>query len=175
MDAAAALYVEGGPDAVSIASVASRLDVSRATLYRTVPTKEDLLGALFESSTGELTALARSVIDGEDSAEGKLAQLIELHVHAAIRMRLYMPVFFGGAGLPSDVLERWHRWSREYEDMWAGVVADAMDDGALTLSDVTVAAREILGMCIWVSRWYRDQEGIEPDAIVEGVIALVLR
>ena len=45
-DAVAELCAEGGYEAVSIVDTAEKLSVSRATLYRTVPTKEDLLGIL---------------------------------------------------------------------------------------------------------------------------------
>ena len=33
--------------------------------------------------------------------------------------------------------------------------------------------RLILGMCIWVSRWYRPSEGIETADIAESAIALL--
>lgn len=46
-DAVAELFAEGGYAAVAIADTAAKLSVSRSTLYRTVPTKEDLLGILF--------------------------------------------------------------------------------------------------------------------------------
>ena len=42
-DAVAELFAEGGYEAVSIVDTAEKLSLSRATLYRTVPTKEDLL------------------------------------------------------------------------------------------------------------------------------------
>lgn len=174
VEAAAALFVEGGIDAVTIVSVAKRLDVSRATLYRMVPTKEDLLGILFESSTDELTAMVASVIAERASAADKLAQLIELQVNAAIRMRRYMPVFFGGAGLPPDVFARWQVWSREFEDTWAEIVADAMDEGALERAEVVIATRAILGMCIWISRWYRPGEGLEPEVIAATAVTMIL-
>jgi AcrR family transcriptional regulator len=59
-DAVEGLYVEGGIDAVSIVGAAQRLDVSRATLYRTVPNKEDLVGILFERSMHEQVECQRS-------------------------------------------------------------------------------------------------------------------
>jgi AcrR family transcriptional regulator len=61
-DAVAELFAEGGYEAVSIPGTAEKLSVSRATLYRTVPTKEDLLGVLFERSTREITQRIRAVI-----------------------------------------------------------------------------------------------------------------
>ncbi|MGO4384504.1 TetR/AcrR family transcriptional regulator, partial [Specibacter sp. RAF43] len=41
-EAAAAVFAENGYEGVSIDAVAEKLDISRATLYRTVPTKSHL-------------------------------------------------------------------------------------------------------------------------------------
>jgi AcrR family transcriptional regulator len=172
-DAVAGLFVEGGMDAVSIVSAARKLDVSRATLYRAVPTKEDLLGILFERSTRELTELALEVMAADIPVAERLRRMVELQVDAAVRMRHYLSVFFGGADLPADVFDRWHLWSREYEEMWTQCVEEAMDAGVLARSNLVSATRLILGMCIWVSRWYRPSEGIDTADIAESAIALL--
>jgi len=172
-DAVAELFAEGGLEAVSILDTAEKLSVSRATLYRTVPTKEHLIGILFERSTGELTRNARaSVKESEDPAE-KLLGLVRLQVDAAIRMRRYMPVFFGGGDLPPDVFERWHKWSREYEKIWVSVVKENMEAGALADADPVITARLLLGSCIWVSRWYRPKDKYSSEEITDVAVNLV--
>lgn len=172
-DAVAELFAEGGYDAVSIADTAEKLGVSRATLYRTVPTKERLLGILFERSTQELTAQAQEVVTKFDSPPDQLKKLIELLVDAAIRMRRYMPVFFGGGNLPSDVFSRWRTFSREFESLWVKVVATAMRDGYLVDDDPVITARLLLGQCIWVSRWYRPGESYDADMITRAAVNLL--
>lgn len=171
-DAVAGLFAEGGHDAVSIPGVAEKLSVSRATLYRTVPTKEDLLGVLFERSTRELTEQAHAVIEQRQPPREQLREMIRLQVHAAIKMRMYMPVFFGGGDLPAGVFSRWHRWSREFEALWAGAVTEAMRSGDVAKGDPVVTARLLLGMCIGVSRWYRPGGAHDPDQIAESAVNL---
>ena len=134
-DTAADLFAEGGLDAVSIHKVADRLSVSRATLYRSVPTKEALLGVLFERSTRELMADARGVLESTADPADRLVGLVNLQSSTAVRMRQYMPVFFDGGGLPPDVMTRWHDWSRSYEAIWVDVVKDCMVAGILEEDD----------------------------------------
>ena len=172
-EAVGELFEEGGYEAVSIGSTAEKLIVSRATLYRSVPTKEDLLGVLFERGTTELTELAEGIIRRERDPREQLLELVRIQVDAAIRMRRYMSVFFGGAGLPPDVFSRWHAWSREYESMWVDSVRRAMNAGVLAKADPVVTTRLLLGMCIWVSRWYRPSEKYDVDAISRAAVALV--
>jgi AcrR family transcriptional regulator len=172
-DAVAELFHEGGYEAISIPDVAEKLSISRATLYRTVPTKEELLGILFERSTRDLTKQARAAIAAtRDSAE-QLTRLIRLQADAAVQMRRYMAVFFGGGDLPPDVFARWHTWSRQYEKIWVKVVTANMHDGNVDQGDPVVAARLILGMLIWVSRWYRPSEKVTPDEIADAAIHLL--
>jgi AcrR family transcriptional regulator len=172
-DVVAGLFVEGGMDAVSIGGAAQRLDVSRATLYRTVPNKKDLVGILFERSAAQLTELASAVVEADITTRDKLIRLIELQVEAAVRMRGYMPVFFGGGGLPADVFDRWHSWSRDYEAIWTRCVEQAMDEGALERTHGVAATRLILGMCLWVSRWYRPNEATDTAGIARAATRLL--
>lgn len=154
-DAVAELFAQGGEEAVGIPETAEKLGVSRATLYRTYPTREHLMGVLFERSTRELTDAALSILDRVDTPGEQLTALIDLLVHDAVRMRRYMPVFFGGGDLPADVVSRWRAFAHSFEDLWVHVVRKAMDEGALDQDDPVITARLLIGQCIWVSRWYR--------------------
>ncbi|HEX9833080.1 MAG TPA: TetR/AcrR family transcriptional regulator [Mycobacterium sp.] len=173
-DAVAGLVIDGGEKAVSIVGAAERLDVSRATLYRLVPTKEDLVGIMFERATRQQTEVMSEVVESGVPVRDRLIRLITMQVEAAVRMRGYMPVFFGGDGLPADVFQRWHAWSREYEATWRDCVEEAMAEGVLEQADVGTTTRLLLGMCLWVSRWYRPEDGIETEHIAQAAVSLIL-
>jgi AcrR family transcriptional regulator len=172
-DAVAELFHSGGYEAVSIVDTAEKLSVSRATLYRTVPTKQDLLGILFERSTREITERVEAAIrDIADPAE-RLREMVRLQSEAAVEMRSYMPVFFDGGDLPNDVVERWHKWSRQFEQLWVSVVAAELEAGNIQKGDLIVTTRLILGMILWVSRWYRPKEKITAEEIADHAIGLL--
>jgi AcrR family transcriptional regulator len=172
-DAVAELFHEGGYEAVSIVDTAEKLSVSRATLYRTVPTKQDLVGILFERNTREIDEKFRVAIrDIADPAEC-LKELVRLQMDAAVQMRYSMPVFFGGGELPGDVVARWHGWSRRFEKMWLSVVEANMEAGYIERGDPVITTRLILGMILWVSRWYRSNEKITSEQIAEEAVRLL--
>jgi AcrR family transcriptional regulator len=174
-DAAAALFNEGGYDAVSIEAVADRLSVSRATLYRTVPTKEHLLGIVLEWYTADLGDRVEAHLAEVSDPAAALEGLIRIQIDAAIRTRQYFAVLIGGAGVQSDVYHRWRIWSRRYEAMWRVAVERAMDAGVLAESDPELATRLALGMTLWVSRWYRQSEGYSGLEIADTAVNLILR
>jgi AcrR family transcriptional regulator len=172
-DAVAELFHEGGYEAVSIVDTAEKLSVSRATLYRTVPTKQDLLGILFERSTREITEQVEAAIRDIANPAERLKEMVRLQCEAAVQMRSYMPVFFDGGDLPSDVVQRWHKWSRQFEKLWVSVVAANMDAGYIEKGDEVVTTRLILGMILWISRWYRPKEKITSEQIADDAIQLL--
>lgn len=132
------------------------MGVWRATLYRSVPTKEHLLALLFERMTAELGAAAELVASDPDrNAHARLHGLVAVHIDAAVRMRHYLFVFFEGGRLPSGTNEHWRRWQKDYERLWLDTVAAAAAAGLIRTDDPAVATRLLLGVCIWVSHWYR--------------------
>ncbi len=171
-DAVMELFTEGGYEAVSIVAAAEKLSVSRATLYRTVASKGDLLGILYERATDDLTRRIKMVLADISDPAQQLRALVGLQAQAAVQMRWSMPIFFGGGALPPDVLARWHTWSRQFEKMWVQVVTANMRAGYLEDGDPVITTRLILGMMLWVSRWYRPTENIAPGEIADAALNL---
>lgn len=172
-DAVADLYAKGGYHAVSIVEAADKLGVSRATLYRSVATKEELVEILFERCTTELSERTRAAIAGADTPAGQLAAMIRVQAHAAVQMRRYLDLVVGGVGLPPNVYARWQSWSRQIEKLWVAVVRDSMTGGHLEEGDPVVTARLILGMIVSTSRWSQPREKIGPDEIADAAIQLI--
>lgn len=172
-DAVAELISEKGLEALSFNDAAEKLSVSRATLYRTIPTKEHLLAVLLERSMNEMSELVADALLRIDDPADKLLALVELQINAAIRMRHYMPLFFGQGDMPADTYTRWQGWVRDFEQAWVGVVRQNMDSGALPEGDPVVTARLLLGACLWVSRWYRPADRFTPDQIRQSALDMV--
>jgi AcrR family transcriptional regulator len=168
------LFAEGGVDAVTIERTATELGVSRATLYRTVPSKAHLLGIHFEKMNQELGRAAREVTGaGGVSPRERLVGLMRVQIEAAVRMRDYFFVYFDGTQLPEGVYQDWRRWADDYEQVWIGTVGDAIRSGDLPPGDPLLTTRLILGMTIWVANWFRTREGFTPAEIQDRALELL--
>ena len=172
-NAAAELFSDGGYEAVSIEAVAEKLSVSRATLYRTVPTKEDLLGVVLDWYTSDLGVRVQNFLEQELDPREALIGLMRIQVDAAIRTKEYFAVLAGGTGVQSDAYHRWQKWSRSYEATWRGAVERAIECGVLAQSDPVVTTRLLLGMAIWVSRWYKESEGYTAEQVADAAVKLI--
>ncbi|MFD9887843.1 TetR/AcrR family transcriptional regulator [Amycolatopsis sp. NPDC059027] len=81
-DAAIAMFLADGFDAVSVADVAAAAEVSKPTLFRYFPTKEDLVLDRFADHRGE----AARVVRGREPDEKPLAAL-KRHIRNALDER----------------------------------------------------------------------------------------
>ena len=168
VDAVERLFAAGGLDAVTIERTAAELGVSRATLYRSVPSKADLLGLHFVRMTQELDRAARQATSARGATpRERLIGLIRVQIEAAVKMRDYFFVYFDGSQLPEAVYRDWRRWADDYEKVWIKTVGNAIKAGDLSPGDTLLTTRLILGMTIWVANWFRTREGV-TEADVEG-------
>ncbi|WP_354699702.1 hypothetical protein DSM112329_05424 [Paraconexibacter sp. AEG42_29] len=168
------LFAEGGIDAVTIERTAQEISVSRATLYRTVPSKEHLLGILFERMTQDLGRAAQAATSAKDqTTRQRLEGLVKVQIHAAVQMRDYLFVYFDGTWLPEGVYDNWRHWTHEYEQVWFDTVGAAIADGDLPAGEPVIITRLILGMTIWVANWFRPEEGFTADQIAEHAVQLL--
>lgn len=168
------LFAEGGIEAVAIDRTAKELSISRATLYRTIPTKEALLGVLMERIMRRLgaDAEAAATADGRTARE-RMHALVRVHVEAATHLPRSLFTLFGGARLPPETYEDWRRWRADYEQLWVDTIREAAADGAVRTTDPVTATRLILGMCVWVSRWFRPDQDVPAEQIADVAIALL--
>jgi AcrR family transcriptional regulator len=168
------LFAHGGIDAVTIERTATELGVSRATLYRTVPSKAHLLGIHFERMRQELDRAAREATGASGATpRERLAGLIRVQIEAAVQMRDYFFVYFDGTQLPEAVYREWRRWADDYERIWIDTVGDAIRAGDLSPGDPLLTTRLILGMTIWVANWFRAKEDFTPAEIGDRALELL--
>lgn len=174
LEAVDRLFAEGGIDAVTIERTASELGVSRATLYRTVPSKAHLLGLHFEWMHVELDRAVRAATGAPGAtARDRLVGLIRVQIDAAVRMRDYFFVYFDGSQLPEGVYQHWRRWADDYERVWIDTVAKAIRAGVLPRGDPLLTTRLILGQTIWVANWFRPKEGFTPAQIQDRALQVL--
>ncbi|MET9510946.1 TetR family transcriptional regulator [Streptomyces flavidovirens] len=172
-DAAIALFLEKGFDQVSVAEVAAAAEISKPTLFRYFPAKEDLALHRFADHEDEA---ARVVTAGR--VEG-LSPLDALHRHFLAGLDRREPVT--GLSDDADVLAfhrllygtpslvaRLHAYVRRSEQALAAAL-DGPDD--------PIAARLAAGQIVAVQRilaeenWRRIEAGERADDVLPGAVA----
>ncbi|WP_374982527.1 TetR family transcriptional regulator [Streptomyces fradiae] len=180
-DAAIALFQERGFDRVSVAEVAAAAEVSKPTLFRYFPAKEDLVVHRFADhrdeaarvvaarpeGVGPLEALHRHHLDGLDRRD-PVTGLNDAPSVLAFHRLLY--------GTPS-LVARLHAYQGESERALAEVLGGAGAPGRPTLG-ARLAAGQIVAVLrvLAEENWRRMEAGesadrVHPDAVAAAGVA----
>ena len=174
LQAAADCFGEQGYRATTLETIAERLGISRVTLYRYCPSKEELLIRVFERSIAIFQRDLRQICSQPIAPEEKLRQIIRHQVRLMADHRNFLTVFFSEeSNLPQEIAKRARAERRVYDGLIEDVVAEGIKTGHLAPLPVKLVSFAILGMCNWLYQWYQPEGPLSADEVARNFIQLV--
>jgi AcrR family transcriptional regulator len=172
---AAQLFRERGFDATSVSDVARALGLTKAGLYHHFESKEALLFEIMsfglDKVRDEVVLPVRAIRDPEE----RLQQLIVRH--ARIATRGHGAVAHLGdeiRALPSGSRKDIERRMRVYFDLVRDTLGDLKAAGRLRNVDPTVATFSLIGMILWLPRWFRQSGKLTQEQVAEEIAKMAL-
>jgi AcrR family transcriptional regulator len=172
---AAQIFRDRGYDATSVGDVARALGMTKAGLYHYFDSKEALLFEIMtfgvERVRDEVVTPALAVRDPEE----RLRQIVLRHARIATNGRGAV-AHLGDEirALPpaarKQIEERWRR----YFDLIRDTLTELKQSGRLRDVDTTVAAFSILGMVLWLPRWFRQGGRLSQEKVAVELANLAL-
>src|SRR5215813_3640716 len=174
LQAAAACFGEQGYRATTLETVAERLGISRVTLYRYCPSKEELLIRVFERSIAIFQRGLQQICAQDIPPEEKMRQIIRHQVRLMADHRDFLSVFFSEEShLPVDMAQRARAERRAYDELIESVIREGVDSGRFAPLPAKIVSFALLGMCNWLYQWYQPQGPLSVDEVARIFIALV--
>ncbi len=170
---AAEIMCDKGYGATSMNDIAEAAGLTKAGIYHYIRGKEDLLFEIMmyamDNVEQNIIAPARLVEDAEE----RLRTIIEQHTRSVIE----------GVGAITIVLEEMtaltapHRRQikarkRAYFEFIRETLDQLAREGKMRAVSSTTAAFSILGMILWISRWYRRDGPISPEEALRDYLEL---
>lgn len=180
IDAAAKIFQEKGYQATTLRDVAAMLDLDRATLYRYISSKEDLLRAAITECVVEISGEVHLITHGDLPTRVKLAEIVH-QVLASYETYYPQPFIFITELLDatwvehSDWADELVRMVREIQADVGEVIEHGIRDGDIrpdVPSELIVNA--ILGMLNWTHRWYHPGGRHTSDEVARTFVAILL-
>jgi AcrR family transcriptional regulator len=172
---AAQLFRDRGYDATSVSDVARALGMTKAGLYRHFESKEALLFEIMmyglERVRDEVIVPVRTVRDPEE----RLKQLIVRHARIATRGQGAI-AHLGDEirALPSSGRRQIERRMRIYFDLIRDTLVELKAAGRLRDVDPTVVTFGLLGMILWLPRWFRQGGRLDQEAVANEIANFAL-
>lgn len=175
--AALRLFREKGYHATSMQDIALAVGMRKGSLYHYIGGKEDFLVHVFARALGSLVDdLERIATDDGLNPSEQLRQAIRAHVCAVAENLDALTVYLHEwRALDGEGLEGVRAQRERYVALFEGIVVRGADEGTFHTSDARIATLGILGMCNWLSQWYRPDGRLPAPRIAEHFAVLALR
>ena len=172
---AAQIFQERGFDATSVGDIARALDMTKAGLYHYFTSKEALLFEIMmfglERVHDEVFVPARAIRDPEE----RLRQIIVRHGRIATRARGAVAFLVDEArALPPAQRGKIEQRMRVYIDLLRDTLTELKKAGRLRDIDPTVGAFSIVGMILWLPRWFRQGGRLTPEETADAIANMAL-
>lgn len=177
---AAQMICERGFDGTSMSDIAEAVGITKAGVYHFIPSKKELLFAIMSYGMDTLEASvikpAREIAD----AEQRLRFIITNHSMLIARSSNdfgHSPVTIlveEELGLSPVHRRKLRQRKRVYVDLIRSTLQQMKAEGKLKDVDLTAAAFSLLGMILWVARWFRPDGQLSREQVAEEICKIAL-
>ena len=160
----------------SLDDVAQAVGIKREALYYYYKNRTELLLAIIAPQATELINSLKEVISSSLPAKEKLRLAIQNHLDRFDRHCLEMTITLrdGVMGTSDPVREPMAKVWKSYEKLWTKLIADGQASGEFIVSgDPKMVSFGILGMCNWLSRWYKPDGSTSIEQLIDTYFKLV--
>jgi TetR/AcrR family transcriptional regulator, cholesterol catabolism regulator len=172
---AAQIFRDRGFDATSVSDIARALGLTKAGLYHHFESKEALLFEIMSFGLDKVRDEVLTPIRGIRDPEERLRQLIVRH--ARITTRGQGAVAHLGdeiRALPPGARRQIEQRMRIYLDLLRDTLDELRSAGRLRRIDPTVAAFSVIGMILWLPRWFRQDGRLTQEQVADGIASVAL-
>lgn len=173
---AAQIFFTKGYNATSLNDIADALSITKAALYYYVESKQDLLYQIIKLGLDDVKAEVLDPAREISNAEERLRFIILNHSrlsaggnHAVIIISHEVDAL--NFNQKQEVLQR----RRDYFEFIRNTLIELEGQGKLHDIDLTTATFTILGMIIWLARWFSPNGKISVENVCEDVCEMALR
>jgi AcrR family transcriptional regulator len=172
---AAQIIRDRGFDATSVNDIARALGLTKAGLYHYISGKDALLLEILsfgmDQIDAEVVVPVRAIADPVE----RLRQLVIRHASIVTRGQGAVTDLGGEIkSLPPAARKKVERRMRLYFDFVRDTLRAIKAAGRLQDVDLTVAAFSILGMILWIPRWFRPDGSLTAEQVSEEIARLAL-
>lgn len=155
--------------------IAKGLGVTKAALYRYVPSKHDLL---FESFNLAMDSSFSNLDYGESTGKNALEKI-------QVALKGYLEDLIGELGHPVVLLEEnallpeqrrvLVKRRDEAEQRYRRLIVEGIADGSIVQCNPKFAVFALLGAVNWVPKWYRDGGELSAAQVADSLVNIATR
>lgn len=174
-NAAAKIICEKGFDAMTMNDIAQAVGMTKAGIYHYINGKKDMLYAVMSYGMDSLEKNVIAPASEYKDAQQRLREIISNHAKLISTGQNTIAIVVDEVtGLAPLHRNKINQRKRIYLDFIRDTLRQLKEEGRLKDVDVTVAAFSILGMILWLSRWYRNDGKLNSEQVTDEILKIAL-
>jgi TetR/AcrR family transcriptional regulator, cholesterol catabolism regulator len=172
---ASELFARKGFGATSLDDIAEALGATKGALYYHVKNKEEILRLIYLTVLTVSEEPLRRIVEADLPPPVKLRRAIEHQTSVAADRSPAMTVFYREQHYLTDPFAREIIMRKKaYERYFEQIIEEGQASGVFQPSiDPKIATYGLLGMCNWLSQWYRPEGQYSPQQIAAMFVNMV--
>jgi AcrR family transcriptional regulator len=147
-----------GFHATSMQDIADAVGLQKGSLYHYISSKEELLAGIMAEALAKYNSRLQAIVESDMPIREKVTAAIRTHFLGIAENLDMLTIFFRESyALTPEQAAEVNRGTKQYNDMFERLLAEAMDAGVLRKQDPKLTCRVVLGACNWFYRWYRPE------------------
>jgi TetR/AcrR family transcriptional regulator, cholesterol catabolism regulator len=173
--AAVDLFSRKGFNGTSIRDIANAMGMSISNIYHYFGNKEGLMLAILQDSSERLYSSLQKVTQAKIDPLDRFKLLVETHVRLSEEFRKESKIFFIEEDhLSAEGREKNHQIQREFLNLYLNELRTLKELGYVQSENLTVLAFNVLGVIVWLLRWYDPGGPLSLDDISKEIISFVI-
>lgn len=170
------LFAAGGYAATSLERIATKVGVHKSTIFHYVDSKEDLLAIVLDRAFKSYVSSLEAIMAGSDDSRGRLEAAIRNHIDFVFDHGSELQIFIRERQRLSGRLSRFYlHMTERYQELFTGLIDEAMTAGALPTGNPALTARLLLGGANSIVEWYYPMGALSREEISTHYVELMLR
>lgn len=172
---AATVFAKKGYEKSSLEEIASRLKLSKASLYHYVKSKDEVLFLIQLDALEALLAVAQDVSTSGQSPPDKMRSIVMEYIKIATQKHVV------GALRQQELIlpEKWRKKIIDKRDLFDNtcrqIIIQGIESGEFTAVDWKMSYMAMIGALNWTVKWYSPQGSLSVDDICAAMADFVLK
>lgn len=187
IQAAAVCFMKYGLEKATMDHMAGELGSTKGRVYHHFASKDEIFFAVYSQAMQYCFDAVLPIVGKPMPADVKLMAMAQAHgtvmmdtlpFQRSIRQGVNSYLHGPERGADREVLNQLIARRNEYEDLYRAVLQQGLEDGTLSMPDVAIAGRAIMGALNSLVDWYRvrpEQSRADQMQIAETLAATIIR
>lgn len=164
--AAARLFREYGFNGISIVDIANAVGLPKGGIYNYIDSKEQLLYEIITRGIRQFLPILREIRNSKDDLQVKLQRAVFTNVRMLATYHDFVSVFLQDKkALSKRHYKEYVGYRDEVEQIFKETLTKGMKEGIFRKTNVDLLTFALLGMCNWVTQWYRSDGKLTAEEI----------